>query len=144
LPTPSLPSAIQPAAAPEKLAALPPNETPAPRATTVVPDKPAITVIRGGRQSTIPPRARATAKAEEKSKFAALPPSSSSGPTVTDAPPIIVLRGGRGMRYALAGRVESPQPAVHPLLTVIRGARPQRVRLVPYVQPGPLILRIPN
>jgi hypothetical protein len=53
-----------------------------------------------------------------------------------------VLRGGRGTRYALAGRVAPALPA-HPLLTVIRGARPQ-VRLHPYVQPGPLILRIPN
>jgi hypothetical protein len=82
-------------------------------------------------------------KPKERSKLAALPPTSSPARTATDAPPIIVLRGGRGTRYALVGRVEPPQSAAYPLLTVIRGARPQ-VRLQPYVQPGPLILRVPN
>jgi hypothetical protein len=89
-------------------------------------------------------RAPAAEKPKENSRLAALPPGSSSASTATDAPPIVVLRGVRGPRYALVGRIEPPQPAAHPLLTVIRGARPQLVRLVPYVQPGPLILRIPD
>jgi hypothetical protein len=100
-------------------------------------------VIRGGRQRAIASRTAAAEKPKEHSRFAALPPGSSSAPTATDAPPIIVLRGAR-TRYAHVGRIEPPQPPAHPLLTVIRGARPQLVRLQLYVQPGPLILRIPD
>jgi hypothetical protein len=123
---------------------LPPSETAAPRAAPIAADKPQITVIRGGRQRPAASRAPAAEKPKENTRLAALPPASSPTPTATDAPPILVLRGVRGARYALVGRIEPPQPAAHPLLTVIRGARPQPVRLVPYVQPGPLILRIPD
>jgi hypothetical protein len=109
-----------------------------------VADAPQITVIRGGRQRVVASHAPAAEKPKESTRLAALPPAPSSAPTVTDAPPIIVLRGLRGPRYPFAGRIEPPQPAAHPLLTVIRGPRPQAVRLVSYVQPGPLILRIPD
>jgi len=63
--------------------------------------------------------------------------------TATDAPPIIVLRG-RPTRLASAMRIAPSHAAEPAVLTVIRGARPQRVRLLPYVQPGPLILHIPG
>jgi hypothetical protein len=76
----------------------------------------------------------------QKSKLAALPPVSTSGPTATDAPPILILRGSRN-RYALASAPEPP-PAAEPLLTVIRGARPRPISLQSYVQPSALILRI--
>ncbi len=109
-----------------------------------MPDAPQIAVIRGGRQRLVASRAPAAEKPKENARLAALPPGPSAAPTATDAPPIIVLRGLRGARYALVGRIEPPQPAAHPLLTVIRGPRPRAVRLVPYVQPGPLILRIPD
>jgi hypothetical protein len=145
-PPPSVPAT--PPAAPEKIAALPPSETAAPRAAPqaapAVPDTPRITVIRGGRQRAIAPRAPAAAKPNEHRRLAALPPGSSPASTASDAPTIIVLRGARLTRYALAARAEPPQPPTHPLLTVIRGPRPHLVRLQPYVQPGPLILRIPD
>lgn len=76
----------------------------------------------------------------QKSKLAALPPANTSAPTATDAPPILVLRGGRN-RYALASAPE-PSPAAEPLLVVIRGARPRPISLQSYVQPSALILRI--
>jgi hypothetical protein len=146
-PSAASPPATQPAVTPDKLAALPPSETPAPRAAPRaapgLPDAPQIAVIRGGRQRPAASRAPAAEKPKENARFAALPPGALAAPTATDAPPIIVLRGLRGPRYALVGRIEPPQPAAHPLLTVIRGARPRPVPL-PHVQPGPLILRIPG
>jgi hypothetical protein len=100
-------------------------------------DTPYIAVIRGSRHSLRPQRERAV----QTRKLASLPPNASLPRTATDAPPIIVLRG-RPTRLASAVRIapsHAPEPAV---LTVIRGARPQR--LMPYVQPGPLILHIPG
>jgi hypothetical protein len=95
-------------------------------------------VIRGGRQPQT-----AHSPLAQKSKFAALPPATTaSAPTATDAPPILVLRGGRN-RYALASAPE-PSSAVEPLLAVIRGARPRPISLQSYVQPSALILRIRN
>jgi hypothetical protein len=138
-PTETRPNAVAPPATkPEKLAALPPPSA-TPRAAAVASEKPQITVIRGGRQ----PATSRRAPTAEKSKLAALPPATAAhSPTATDAPPIIVLRGGRNTRYALASSATAlPPPPAHPILTVIRGARPRLV-LYPYVQPGPLILHI--
>jgi hypothetical protein len=131
---------VPPANKPDKLAALPPPSA-SPRAATVAPEKPRITVIRGGRQPATSPRTPTA----EKSRLAALPPANATpSQTATDAPPIIVLRGGRNTRYALASSTAALPPApTHPILNVIRGARPRLV-LYPYVQPGPLILRIPD
>jgi hypothetical protein len=94
-------------------------------------------VIRGGRQLKT-----ASSQPLQKSKLAALPPAHTVAPTATDAPPILVLRGGRN-RYALASAPEPP-PAAEPLLAVIRGARPRPISLQNYVQPSALILRIRN
>jgi len=126
------------AAAPDKLAALPPpKETPG--AVPAVPDRPQIAVIRGGRQ---PASAR---REPEPRRLASLPPATAPGAGIaTDASPIIVLRGVRGPRYALAGRVEPPQPAEPPLLAVIRGARPRPTGIEGFVQPSALVLRIPD
>jgi hypothetical protein len=103
-----------------------------------VPDTREITIIRGGRRPTV-----THLEVPERSRLAALPPASAR--VATDAPPILVLRGTHGTRYASASRVEPAQPAVH-LLTVIRGARPNPrvIRLEAFRQPGPLILTIPD
>ena len=81
----------------------------------------------------------ARARAPGKQKVAALPPGAAATQTATDAPPILVMRGTRRPRYALAG---IPQSAPEPLLSVIRGARPRALILHPYVQPNALILHI--
>jgi hypothetical protein len=125
-----------PPPAPKKLAVLPPPGA-TPHTALAAPDKPQINVIRGSRQPV------ATQRAPEQRRLASLPPVSSPAKTATDAPPIIVLRG-RNTRYALASRPVLAQPAAHPLLSVVRGARPRPVNLERYVQPGPLILRVPN
>jgi len=106
---------------------------------------PQIAVIRGGRQRVVASRTPAAEKSKENSRLAALPPSSLSAPTVSDAPPITLRRGVQRARHALVGRINPAQPVMH-LLTVIRGARPHPrvVRLEAITQPGPLILRIPD
>jgi hypothetical protein len=128
LPTVSLavPKAPErPAKASPRLAALPP---------AAAPDHPAVTTSRLSRQ----PGAKARAPGPAKQKIAALP-SGAATQTATDVPPIVVLRGARGVRTALAS---VPQPAPEPLLAVIRGARPRPVILHHYVQPSALILQI--
>ncbi|MEJ0076116.1 MAG: hypothetical protein WDO17_11820 [Alphaproteobacteria bacterium] len=75
----------------------------------------------------------------QKQKVAALPSGAAAAPTATDAPSILILRGGRRPHYALAS---VPQGAPEPLLTVIRGARPRPVILHHYVPPNALILHI--
>jgi len=109
-----------------RTAALPP---------AAAPDHPAFTIIRGNRQ----PTRTARQPAPQKQKVAALPSGHAATQTATDAPPILVLRGTRGARYALAG---APKPPPEPLLAVIRGARPRPVILQHYVQPNALILHI--
>jgi hypothetical protein len=126
------------AAAPRKLAALPPSSED-PRAAAPAQDRPSIMVLRGGRQNTPTQKVQTTAPR----RLAALPQPSDAARTATDAPPIIVLRG-RPSRYAQAGLVQPPQSAAQPLLTVIRGARPRPTGLEGLVQPGPLILHLPN
>jgi hypothetical protein len=74
-----------------------------------------------------------------KQKVAALPSGAAATQTATDASPILVLRGVRRPRYAQAS---APRLPPEPLLTVIRGARPRPVILLPYVQPNALILHI--
>jgi molybdopterin-biosynthesis enzyme MoeA-like protein len=98
-------------------------------------DRSRINIIRGNRRHTMAEHARAP----KNQKVAALPSGAAATPAATDAGPILVLRGTRRPRYALAG---VPQPAPEPLLTVIRGARPRPVILQPYVQPNALILHI--
>jgi hypothetical protein len=75
----------------------------------------------------------------QRQKVAALPSGSAANRTATDAPSILVLRGARTTRYALARTTQAPP---EPLLTVIRGARPRPILLRPYVQPNALILHI--
>jgi hypothetical protein len=81
----------------------------------------------------------AQVRAPKNQKVAALPSRAAANQTATDASPILVLRGARRQRDALAG---IPQPAPEPLLTIIRGARPRPFILQPYVQPNALVLHI--
>jgi molybdopterin-biosynthesis enzyme MoeA-like protein len=92
-------------------------------------------MIRGSHRRTVAARARLP----KNQKIAALPSGATATHTAIDAAPILVLRGTRYPRYALAG---APPPAPEPLLTVIRGARPRPILLQPYVQPNALILHI--
>jgi hypothetical protein len=71
-------------------------------------------------------------------RLAALPPGGK--PTATDAP-ITVLRGGP-LRYAQSVRTEPA--AATPVIRVIRGARVRPTAFWGMVQPGPLILRLPD
>jgi hypothetical protein len=98
-----------------------------------------ITVIRGNRHR---PHSSREPRVEPR-KLAALPPLTSRLRTASDAPPIIVLRG-RATRLASVARIAPPHAPEPAVLTVIRGSRPLRARLMPYVQPGPLILHIPG
>jgi hypothetical protein len=95
-------------------------------------------VLRGGRpQPNVQPAA--------PRKLAALSQADAAAPaaTATDAPPITVLRGAPS-RFAQVGLPRLPQPAAHPLITVIRSTRRQPTGLEGLVQPGPLILRVPQ
>lgn len=76
-------------------------------------------------------------------RLAAVPPQSETPrkPIATDAPPVLVLRGGPPpARYAQAGR-PPPQQTV---IKVVRGARPLPTGLEGIVQPGALLLRVPD
>jgi hypothetical protein len=103
-------------------------------------DHPTITIIRGSQRSASRQSAsKAPIPEPQKQKVAALPSGSAANRTATDAPSILVLRGARAARYALA---RTPQAPPLPLLTVIRGARPRPILLQPYVQPNALILHV--
>jgi hypothetical protein len=108
--------------------------------STTAADHPAITIIRGSRRSVSrQPASKLPVPEPQRQKVAALPSGSAANRTATDAPSILVLRGTRTTRYALARATQAP---AQPLLTVIRGARPRPILLQPYVQPNALILHI--
>ena len=162
-PQPESPALVAPAAPPPISLALapPPEKAEPPLAASPVlpktPDRPAKTlprapappsattagrptIIRGSRRSvTHKPVSKPRAPEPQKQRVAALPAGSAAARTATDAPSILVLRGARGVRYALAPTAQAPP---EPLLTVIRGARPRPAILQPYVPPNALVLHI--
>ena len=76
-------------------------------------------------------------------RLAAMPPQTETPrkPIATDAPPVLVLRGGPPpARYAQVGKPTPPQSVIK----VVRGARPLPSGLEGIVQPGALLLRIPD
>ena len=122
-----------PARKQESTAALPqspekPTETPG------VASEPQVGVVRGGRSAATHPRAP-----QERQPIKQ--PRSQSVQTASDARPIIVLRGGRGPRYAMLAAAE-PSSQGESLPLVIRGTRPRPSGFHGYVQPGALILHI--
>lgn len=118
-----------------------PARTSPPRPSTTTADHPTITIIRGSRRSvTHQPVSKPRApELPQKQKIAALPSPAGATRTATDAAPILVLRGVRGSRYALAS---TPQASPEPPLTVVRGGRPHPVILQPFAPPNALILHI--
>jgi hypothetical protein len=150
---------------PTKLSALPQTETPAVARPAIDAAPGAVTPIE--RQASAPPPAalghmsappaklhaipqgvdtvrRATEPERAvPRRLAAIPPQIETPrkPTATDAPPVLVLRGGPPLaRYAQVGKPTPPQSVIK----VVRGARPLPTGLEGIVQPGALLLRVPD